>query len=611
MATYLNKNGTDNSDFLSFDSSASSTVVYHAGRGNDTIAIAGGKVTVYTDAGNNTITVSGGAGHVIQVKETVAEGDKINGKDILLINYANQVDAILGSGSDDVIICNSNGKKNNGNLSQIRAGLWGDTFVTYDSTENYQLYGDAGNDVFTIRGGSNLVCWGGAANDTFNVSGGTGIKLRGGDSADVYNITDKATAVDMQLGYGNDVVTVAAGNKHTIKGNLGINEINLLAGTDHVITADIDQAASKKMGYSDADIKAGKGLGYGVDKVFVNGAQKVKANLGDGRDYVELANTEGSTIYTEGWGDTVVVNSGAVKCTVETGLGDDELIANGGEGNYCWTGQGNDTLYLNGGTQAYFNAGSGDDLIIVDGLTGNKNQRNSVWMEEGNDTLIVKEADYLNVYGGEGAKKVKVAGGDQLRIQASGADDLVYVTGGQYAEVTTYGGSDRIYFANSNKEESMDMVLRLDDNTSERDYIWIDWGTMPTGLVRILDTTSGNRQVETEKQDKIMIASWGGIPNLQAKYDAQNDILSLRNSSSTLDLYFFGREFVSEIYLQDHRGFLNNTCKVLKVKDIIDNYTEQYESIVNCLSSENVLVQDDPFKFKSVNDAFNIFSAYE
>jgi len=341
MAVLTNKNGTASADTLTYTTSGT----YSAGAGNDTINIKGGSIVAYLDAGSNIINVTGGSSHTVKVATTDAACDKVNGADKLIINGSDIIDAHLGSGKDEITLNTTNGRKSNGALSQIRGGAWGDTFTTNIGAQKYQLYGDAGDDIFNIKGGDNLVFWGGAANDTFNVTGGTNLKLRGGDSADTYNVS--VAKVDIQLGYGNDVVNITAGDSQQIKGNLGINTINLKAGAGHVIIADIDQALSKKKGYTQEQINKGIGLGYGQDKVYITGtATKVTANLGDGRDCVSVTTGSGHNINTEGWTDTIEISGTTSSSSFNAGAGNDIITVTGGNNNTIAGGAGNDTYNI-------------------------------------------------------------------------------------------------------------------------------------------------------------------------------------------------------------------------------------------------------------------------
>jgi len=408
MANLTNKNGTTAADII--DLTASGT--YHANGGNDTINIKGGSIVVYTDSGNNIVNVTGGSGHTVKVAADEAAGDKINGIETLTVNGANIVDAVLGSGKDVIVLSNTNGKKT-GALAAIRAGAWGDTFTVNSGAKNYQLYGDAGDDTFNIKGGDNILFWGGAANDTYNVTGGTNIKLRGGDSADTYNVAvDK---VDMQLGYGNDVVNVTAGNNQTIKGNLGINTINLKAGSGHVITADIDQAASKK---------AGKNVGYGVDKVYITGtASNVTANLGDGKDVVEISAGSGHKIYTEGWGDTITVSGGSVD-VLDAGAGDDAVNVDGGAVGSVEVGAGSDLISITDGTVKDISLDSGSNQVYVYGGSAES-------ITTGADT------DKIKVVGGT-VDKVNGNGTSlDLRVQDTGEVKTIEITKGDAAITVT------------------------------------------------------------------------------------------------------------------------------------------------------------------------------
>lgn len=434
MATLTNKNGTDANDILTYDKGAS-TVVYHAGAGNDKVTITGGAVKLNLDSGTNTITITGGALHEIT-------GGTGTGVETLKINGGNTVTASLGSGKDVIEITNSNGKKTTGALSTIRGGDWTDTFTVKAGTQGYQLYGEAGNDIFNVEAGKNMVYWGGAANDTFNITGGTG-KYYGGDSADTFTVS--VSGQDLILGYGNDVVNIEAGDNQKIKANLGINEINLKAGSGHVITADIDQAASKKQGYTDEQIKAGQGIGYGVDKVNIYaGVSQVTANLGDGKDEVIVQGT-GHSIYTEGWGDKVALYD-AEACYIDAGAGDDavagikmkESLIYLREGDdvfeiSAWSncsksqvygGEGKDKFIIGGGTQCEFRGEAGDDRLEISG-----GLKNNFYGDEGNDLIIIKGGSQNGVWSGTGEDTILVEGKTENCLIRGGSDgDIIDVS---------------------------------------------------------------------------------------------------------------------------------------------------------------------------------------
>ncbi len=439
MANYKNKNGTNAADTLAYDKGGAS-VVYHTNAGNDTVTITADTINLVNDSGNDTITITGGTGHNITGS---------SGVDTLKINGGNAVTAVLGSGRDVITLTKSNGK-NGSTLSAIRGGDWTDTFTTESGAQNYQLYGDAGDDIFNITDGNNLICWGGAANDTFNVTGGTGIKLRGGDSADIYNIDSGAQAVDMQLGYGNDEVNILAGDNHVIKGNLGINTLNLEAGSGHVITVDIDQTASKKQGYTDAQIKAGEGIGYGVDKVYIReSATAVTANLGDGKDVVEISAGSRHRIYTEGWGDTITLSGSVTDSTIDAGAGDDVIYVNGGSNLSLKAGAGADKVYLGGNCRAVeIDLGPGNDLI--------ENYAYKLELvnlringSEGQNTYNIESVlEYSQLNGGSEADTI-IAGtryrfGTKNCLNGLGGDDKITCINNQYARIFGDEGNDTI-----------------------------------------------------------------------------------------------------------------------------------------------------------------------
>lgn len=427
MANYTNKNGTNSADILTYNNEGT----YHAYGGNDTIKItAGSGIVVYTDSGNNIINVTGGRNIIIKVADKDADSDKINGVEKLTINGAAMVEGYLGSGKDEITLLYTNGKKTTGALSQLHGGAWTDTFTIGNGAMGYQLYGDAGDDIFNINSGSDIVCWGGAANDTFNVNGGTGIKLRGGDSADIYNIY--IDGVDMQLGYGNDVVNVNKGSNQAIKANLGINTINLKAGSGHVITADIDQAASKKVG---------KEVGYGVDKVYISGtANRVTANLGDGKDEVSVACGSGHNICTEGWGDTINIYKEVVSSTFDAGAGDDVISVFGGSLNTIIGNSGNDKIIVKQDAyQSSIYGGSGDDNISIEGsrlkVYGDYSNNNGYKLDPKgttyNDVITVTgEAELCQIDAGKGNDVLKLDSWYGNEVYAGDGDDTIYISTG-------------------------------------------------------------------------------------------------------------------------------------------------------------------------------------
>lgn len=326
MAALINMDGTDEADVLLYNRSTG--MLYHTKAGNDKVTIEGGTCKLVNDGGNDIININGGTMHVIT-------GGTGNEHETLIINGGDGVEAQLGSGNDKINIIKSNGRKTSGGNAKIYAGNWTDTFITEADAQNYQLYGENGNDIFNINGGKNINFWGGSNNDTFIVKAGTNLKLYGGDSDDLFEI--HAANQNMILGYGRDTVNIYTGNNQQIKGNLGINQINLLVGTGHVITADIDQAASKL---------AHKDVGYGVDNVVIDGASQVTANLGDGRDTVEIKSGSGHKIYTEGWNDTVTISGDVSNSFINTGTGNDTIYVQGGKNITILGGDGDDTLYV-------------------------------------------------------------------------------------------------------------------------------------------------------------------------------------------------------------------------------------------------------------------------
>ena len=543
MTTLFNQNGTNSADVLELTVNG----IYNANGGNDTINIKGGSVVVYTNSGNNIINVTGGRGHTVKVAENDKDSDKINGVEKLNINGADIVDAYLGSGKDEIVLENTNGKNSNGVLSMIHGGAWGDTFTVKDGVQNYQLYGDAGNDVFNISGGSNINFWGGAANDTFNVMGGNNNKLYGGDSADTFNVS--AGNQNMTLGYGNDIVNVTAGNNQKIKANLGINTINLKAGSGHVITADIDKALSKKNGYTDEQIKNGEGLGYGQDKVYISGtASSVTANLGDGRDYVSVSSGSGHRIYTEGWTDTIEISGSTHDSVFDAGAGDDIINISGGTNNSFYAGDGDDIIYVNDGRDNFIECGKGNDTVIIDwrktesvsgAIVDGEVEKPIIAMNESEDT-----ADFDS---------------DKLVIQNSNLDNFNYRIVNYKRVLNTENNYDVIWNAGTQQA-----LVITDKNDKNKNIVVFNWDKNPLSSITIgssfLTTADINKLFESAERVNKENGVWNGSTgddniiftgsNNQLNASSGNDKLLVNGNNNTIN----AGSGKNEITIKSNRG---------------------------------------------------------
>ena len=622
MANFINQNGTNNADILDFTASGT----YHANGGNDTINIKGGKVIVYTDSGNNTINVTCGNGHTIQVAKTIKEGNTVNGVEKLTINGANAVDAILGAGSDVIVIEKSNGKKANGAFSAIRGGAWGDTFTVYDGAESYQLYGEEGNDTFNINGGKNMNFWGGAANDTFNIKGGSNNKIYGGDSADKFNVW--AGKQNLILGYGNDIADINAGSNTNILCNLGINTINLKAGSGHIITADIDKTLSKKKGYTDAQIAQGIGLGYGVDKVNISGtATNITAHLGDGKDVVTVSSGSGHKIYTEGWGDTINVLGSVSDSIFDAGVGDDIINVSGGIHNSIYGGDGKDTITISGGSKiGTVYAGNGSDIAYITGGTGKvlddeygEDAPYDLDMGADNDKLTISGGSgyYIAMGSGNDIVTINATSGDNNEIEGNEGDDKFYIYGGDGHNIDGQKGNDEIYVYGGNSH-------RLSTGGDGNNIVQIFGGnyhdvqlegfknnlTIAGGnYITVNDLNKGHDGYDYENDVRSasvdIVTIKGDAKNITANLLAGDDIITVENGSGLKidgglgnDTFYikggsgiFSGETGNDTYVIDWKSILNNQI-------IIDNGKNSGINDRDILVLENANKNDVEFSMK-------------
>ncbi len=198
-----------------------------------------------------------------------------------------------------------------------------------------------GNDNVQLGGGNNTVTLG---NGNDNVSAGNGT-----NNVTVGNGNDSVTA-----GKGNNTVTVGKGNDNVTLGN-GNNVVMAGTGNDNI-----------QLGNGSNTVTAGALGSTGNIQVQIgNGANNLVTLLGNGNDHVQAGNGAGDNASLTGNGnDQVTLGGGAGDNASLTGNGNDQVTL--GNGNYdeaLIAGNGNDQIQVGNGT--------GDSVSLVG--TGNDN----------------------------------------------------------------------------------------------------------------------------------------------------------------------------------------------------------------------------------------------
>lgn len=355
-----------------------------AGVDNDSINIVGGVSNKLSlGAGYNQVDVRGSMSNAITTGLgndiiNVQSGDNIiragDGENVIRVVSLGTQNIVTGAGNDSIEL-------NSGNII-LNSGAGNDNIVlnqSSTSSNNSINLGD-GDDFIEINaaGGSSTIN-GSTGNDQFIIHNNS-VKLNDGGGNNIIHLDNSAISDDINtinLGLGDDQVTVISNGKTTIKTSNGDNVLNLSGTGSFNVTA-----------------------GTGLDNI----------DSGAGND---------------------ILNSGAGNDTINGNAGDDRLIA--GAGNDTLSGGIGDDV-LEGGTDDdsyYFNAGDGQDVIKDSGgidqvVFGDGVLKDDLWfMRSGKDLVVnnTKTQDEVKVTNWFGSKNnqlesFSLASGEVLSGQA-------------------------------------------------------------------------------------------------------------------------------------------------------------------------------------------------
>ena len=282
------------------------------------------------------------------------------GDDVLTTRHGG-ANTIANMGDGDDLVSHRAG------VANVAGGLGSDRFEVYASGLTADGGGD--DDLFNIRGGTDLVLRGGSGSDRFNFYNGSAavanILIEGGDGNDDFFGYHRAVGGSIYGQGGNDYFVTF--------GNFGGNSVTLFGGTGNdIYRAHHASPATfvENVGEGTDSVQVARGTSYilpsNIENISVQGfhgsTTGAAALSGNGLNNVINGHANVETIFGLGGNDRIAAKGG--DDTVWGGSGNDYL--DGNDGNDVLFGEdGNDTLQGRAGSDA-MTGGAGDDVYYVD-----------------------------------------------------------------------------------------------------------------------------------------------------------------------------------------------------------------------------------------------------
>jgi Ca2+-binding RTX toxin-like protein len=434
----------------------------------DIVAEADVLTVSYTDSNNGsgqTATIQALAVISAGVGDTLTGGDGNdliiggNGDDIISANAGN--DSVFGNDGNDSILGGAGADFVDGQAGDdTLAGQGGkDTLIGGTGDDAFQWSIGDGDDVVSSLGGfDQMQVQGTSADDTVSI-GKLGPRLQVVSGSNVLTVNADIQVVTLNLGNGNDVVTVGnlagvAQTVLTINGGDGNDTLDASAGVlgDVRLRLSGDNGNDRITGsVNDDTIEGGAGkdtlLGGSGGDVIIGGADNDAINGGAGDD--SMTGDDGNDTLAGGDGND----------TLRGGLGNDSLTAQAGDDSLDGAegrdtllgGDGNDALD-GGGGKDYLTGGNGDDTLDggrnddtifgdagADTIRGNHGN-DSIDAGTGNDTVSGGDGNDT-IQGGDGNDLMTGADGNDILNGAAGNDTL---TGSDGNDILAGGGGSDI-----------------------------------------------------------------------------------------------------------------------------------------------------------------------
>lgn len=328
----------------------------HGGIGNDYIDGGSDKDYLYGDEGNDIILGQDG-------DDVIEGGDGVNfiwgGNGDDTITGGEDTDYIYGGTGEDNI--NGGNGENyifgeegvdhiyGGNDNDYIDGGVGDDHL-YGGNGNNEIYGREGDDNITDGDDASYI-EAGEGDDTIHAGGGDDV-IDGGTGNDFIQDDHGNDTIIFKAGYGIDTISDASGYNTIALSGLDISSASFSrSGNDLTISFGGD--AIVLMQYYDF-------YNFNINGTDVS-ALINSLHGSDNDDWMNVANTNGDSLYGEGGNDNLSGNSG--NDSLYGGIGNDTLNGNDGD-DILDGGEGDDWLYGGNGNDTYiFGKGYGNDTI--------------------------------------------------------------------------------------------------------------------------------------------------------------------------------------------------------------------------------------------------------
>ena len=499
--------GGDGNDSFVVDSSNDSQSELYGENGDDDFLIKGTAVNSYVNGGAGSNTFTDLKGNVIAVNvdnaNAMAESFVRNETKVILIDGLRyEVTNGSNAGADFVYRKNGDTVEFISNMFSIKAldnasynvALKGmnqkyyasDAGDTISSTLGAKIYGGAGDDSISVRGGyGDVIVHAGGGNDNISINssinnlfvdGGDGddtittlsknsygnAHIFGGNGNDTFNLSE-ARGGFVDGGDGDDVFNIS-GSLYTLAGGSGNNIIND-TGTNNMYSnmSNADNTLTEIKFTSDNETKTINigGIEYTIknlvdrfgfynnkEKAFTYGYNPATGEVVFGGCYFDITGESGKEHNISLYGSNNKLQTGTKNDTINiygdaneihAGSGDDTIIHNSKLTNTIYGEDGNDTIELNGRCGALVSGGNGDDEITIRG------RAEKVYGDAGNDiyhilssNIVVTDTEGSNEFDIEGSDNSITAGfgndsftisGDNNTVRGSGGDDYYVILG--------------------------------------------------------------------------------------------------------------------------------------------------------------------------------------
>ena len=395
--------------------------------------------------------------------KSILEGTKA--ADVLTVKH-NEITVTAGKGKDKINV-------NSGSKHKIYGEAGNDIITVKSKGNGMKVYGDdaksklTGKDTFNVNGGKKNTFYGGKGADTFNINGGTSNYLYGGAGNDVFVIgkgsTGKAVVKDFSVKKGNmDSVKIAGGSVKSIsvsgknmiiKG--GNNASLTLQNAKNKTFTVTDTLGSYTVTESDVKLTLGKNVKGSVNvtsfitTVDAGNVINTFAVNGNAKDNIIFVGKAGGT-YRGGIGNDTINITGSGKSIVYGDDGIDTININGGQNSILYGNAEIDTFSHTSGTATIKDYAAGETLSFKNAITAVTISSNNITFTAGSSGSVTVEngvGKVTQVTEMDKKKNFYVVPDGSVDYLASDADDLIAVNSfqGSYTSVYAGKGDDTLY----------------------------------------------------------------------------------------------------------------------------------------------------------------------